>query len=85
MKKYVKPELYYENFELNQSIAVCGWKWGKTSLDKNSCTATQDTALGGMGITIFTEQPRCDFLDTDSSVQKYCYEVSTGSEGLWNS
>ena len=25
MKKYVKPEIYYENFELSQHIADCGW------------------------------------------------------------
>lgn len=25
MKKYVKPELYYEHFELTQHIAACGW------------------------------------------------------------
>ena len=27
MKKYVKPELFYENYELSQYIASCIAKW----------------------------------------------------------
>ena len=25
MKNYVKPELFFESYELSQNIAACGW------------------------------------------------------------
>lgn len=37
MKKYVKPELFYENYELSQHIAAC--HWDLNSADRGSCTA----------------------------------------------
>lgn len=38
MKKYVKPELYYESFELSQHIAGCEIKL--LAADAGACTAT---------------------------------------------
>ena len=41
MKKYVKPELFYEHYELSQHIADCAWEL--TSNDEYSCSAEADT------------------------------------------
>lgn len=39
MKPYVKPELYYESFELAQHIAGCSLKWNKFDAGQ-SCSAS---------------------------------------------
>ena len=54
MKPYVKPELYFESFELAQHIAACAWDM-KNNNDGNSCTAEWDTSFGGgpIGESIF--------------------------------
>ena len=40
MKKYVKPELFYESFELSQHIAGCNLTINKTAMaDVVNCTA----------------------------------------------
>lgn len=38
MKKYVKPELFYENYELTQYIASCGATWNNHGKDECSLT-----------------------------------------------
>ncbi len=48
MKKYVKPELYYENFELSQHIAACGIDVNFSSGTDYSCNPKLDGSfLGG--------------------------------------
>ena len=42
MKKYVKPELFYEHFELSTQVAACEFDHRGTLTDKNTCTFTQD-------------------------------------------
>lgn len=39
MKPYVKPELYYESFELAQHIAACSLTWNKLT-SETSCAAS---------------------------------------------
>ena len=82
MKPYVKPELFYESFELSQSVAACGWDMSNQS-DKNNCTAFGDEALGRFPVNLFTATPRCDV--TEDKVEGYCYEVSSGGMGIFNS
>ena len=43
VRAYVKPELFFENFELYRHIAKCEWVMNQT--DPNSCIAS------GSGIT----------------------------------
>ena len=43
MKKYVKPELFYENYELSQYVAGCGVKVKLNLADPGSCAGTSDT------------------------------------------
>lgn len=82
MKSYVKPELFYENFELSQSIAACGWDMSNHS-NKKSCTALGDEEWGHFPVTLFTETPRCDV--TEENAEAYCYEVSSDAYKLFNS
>lgn len=84
MKKYVKPDLTYENFELSQHIAACGIDVNLG--DTNSCNPTLDDEfwleLGGT--QVFGEGKTCD---TDIGViEVYCYTVGTNEAGkLFNS
>lgn len=70
MKKYVKPELFYEHFELSQHIADCGWEMQYAT--KESCNATPDLDhwAGYEGDTVFTLEPSCTITDWE----QYCYE-----------
>lgn len=81
MKPYVKPELFYESFELSQSVAACGWDMNQ--LDKNNCTALGDESWGRFPVNLFTDTPRCDV--TEETVEAYCYEVSSDAYKLFNS
>lgn len=82
-KPYVKPQLYYENFELSQHVAACGWDMSNQS-DKSNCTALGDEKLGNFPVSLFTGTPRCDVVPGDTG-ESYCYEPSKGAYGLFNS
>ena len=78
MKKYVKPELFYERFELSQHIADCGWELKHAD---GSCKANPDEKHWGSGAltdmgTLFTTALSCDN-KTDAGYQNYCYENGT--------
>lgn len=74
MKKYVKPELFYERYELSQHIADCQWEM--TYAKKEECIAETDkVAWGGYHDTLFTDYPRCNNVDWEN----YCYQ--TGAVG----
>lgn len=82
MKPYVKPELFFESFDLSQSIAACGWDM-KNQSDKRSCEATGDEDWGRFPINLFTDKPRCGI--TEENAEGYCYEVSEDGYKLFNS
>lgn len=81
-KPYVKPQLYYENFELSQHVAACGWDMDNQS-DKNNCTAIGDEEWGHFPVALFTTTDRCEI--TEDQAEGYCYEVSKGGMGVFNS
>lgn len=73
MKKYVKPALIVERYELSQSIAACAWD---LDFDSNqSCQAIPDKDFFGSSYngTMFTEQPRCTYV-FDEGYEDYCYQ-----------
>lgn len=79
MKKYVKPELFFESFELNQQIAVCDFDSENSLTDVDNCTF-RNLAWGE------------DFYFTNSNTtctaeaEGYCYQNSTSSlYGIFNS
>ena len=85
MKKYSKPEIYYEEFQMSQSIAACGWKVNST--DVQSCGATGDTErFGNPNVTLFNSGGPCD-LDASSAMKMgmnfnfYCYMTGAFSDG----
>lgn len=74
MKKYVKPELYYEDFELSQHIAMCDLKL--SSGDPASCKIVEDRVTGGELVGGFLDTTACAF-----SYENYCYTNGSGAMG----
>lgn len=74
MKKYVKPELFYEHYELSQHIADCAWEM--TYATKEVCVAKTDMAVWGCEDTLFTEQPRCN----NKEWENYCYQPGAADD-----
>lgn len=83
MKAYVKPELFYESFELSQHIAACGIDVNLA--DTTACIPSLDPDFWGMNDTVFTgEEQRCS-IDI-KVIEAYCYTVGTNEAGkLFNS
>ena len=80
MKSYVKPELFYESFEMNQSIAACGIDVINLG-DTISCTSRLDPEFwGGMSDTVFTNGKADCSMDI-KNIEVYCYTVGTNEAG----
>lgn len=81
MKSYVKPELYFESFELSEHIAACGLDMSN-STNVNNCTATADTTWG------YTE-PFIAFTGNNAGckevIEAYCYTTEDGGLNIFNS
>lgn len=71
MKKYVKPELIYEKFELTQHIADCAWEL--TNSTENTCSAQADPDyLPGFPNLFMSDASGCDLIPGEN-YQDYCY------------
>ena len=80
MKAYVKPELFYESFELSQHIALCQWDMSN-STDKTSCSALGDESLNTPAVMLFVaENQLCEEMCED-----FCYTKATNGVGVFNS
>ena len=78
MKKYVKPELFFEQFELSQHIADCAWEL--TTPTKDTCSATADpNMLPGFSNLFMNENNGCELIP-GISYGDYCYQ--DGSNGV---
>lgn len=83
MKKYVKPELYYENFELSQHIAACGIDVNN-STEQSNCAKLDETFWPGLGGTTVFSDNSCG-IDI-GALEVYCYTSGTSEAGrLFNS
>lgn len=83
-KSYVKPELFYESFVLNQSIAACGIDVNQG--DTSSCNPTLDSDFwGGANDPVFSSgDTRCS--TPVEIIDVYCYTSGTNEAGrLFNS
>ena len=69
MKKYVKPELIYESFELSQQIAACDYD-SKNTQSNEGCTFIADF---DPGVVIFNHG-KCN-----CPTESYCYHASSDS------
>lgn len=79
MKKYVKPELFYERYELSQHIADCAWEL-KNHSTTEACKAQADTDYLPFSPeeTLFTNSIGC-FYDK-SNYEDYCEQ--NGMKGV---
>lgn len=74
MKKYVKPELFFERYEPNQHIAACGFDLNQASEKVCGFIGEKDK---GMDYIIYTTAGICDNTDVDI----YCYQAD-GADGF---
>lgn len=80
MKKYVKPELFFERYELSQHIAACDYDSNHTA-DNEGCKFTGFNKDFGVQMTIFLTQGYCDVV-----ADSYCYHnAAPESYGIFNS
>ena len=73
LKKYVKPELIFESFELSQQIAACDYDSNNTLTDIG-CEFTGVNKDFGVPMTIFLEGNA----DCTTKAESYCYHGSSG-------
>lgn len=79
MKKYVKPELFYEQFELSTHIAACEIDYvdpngARTHSNMGACAGYPGTGLGlDPNVPVFTQDGICEMV-------YYCY--TNGVEGV---
>lgn len=82
MKPYVKPELYYENFELAQHIAGC-------SLTSNTSTSPVDCVyvgvIGDVEASWFITGSELCSKEGVVEAEGYCYTESTQNLATINS
>lgn len=81
MKKYVKPDLCYENFQLSHTIASCS-----VPLNHGAETCKFDSSdLGGNAgdFTIFTEGENCEV--GPDVYEDYCVYKSSDDYTIFNS
>lgn len=79
MKKYVKPMITLERFELSQNIAACAWDLNYA--DQNSCTASPDNDFffGSVTSNLFTQSNNDCKLIAGVNYEDYCYQNGANS------
>ena len=80
MKKYVKPELFFERYELSQHIAAC--TWDLNSANEEICdTFKGDPTMNPNidGFILLTTEKNCTFPGPN------CYMVAVSSMNIFNS
>ena len=77
MKKYVKPELFFEQFELSQHIADCAWEL--LTPTKDTCSATSDLDILGVLPNLFMNENNGCALIPGDNYQQICYQ--DGAQG----
>lgn len=70
MKNYVKPELFYERYELSQHIADCAWEYKNATGD--GCDLVADLNQIGDEGTLFNDGCSIPL----SKYEEYCYQNS---------
>lgn len=78
MKKYVKPDFYFENFQLSNYAAGCGI----TPVSSNFNTALTCVFNLVDGITVFNAQEICEKNTVTPDV--YCYQNGSGMTVAWS-
>ena len=82
MKQYVRPEVFFEHYELSQQVAACGWDLNQASAE--SCAAYYDENIKGQatsGPSIFNDRSYCGTTD----VEGICYTTAVETNRVFNS
>lgn len=85
MKAYIKPELFYERYEVSQHLADCAWEFNYA--DQNSCNATADPNLfGSVGnpVLFMSTANLCSPIDF-KEFEHYCYQNGAALQILFMS
>lgn len=77
MKTYVKPDLYYENFELSHNVASCSSLYKNDANHSNGNSCTLDA---GAGIIVFFDACTSQGYNVGDVFEEYCYQ--TGSDDM---
>lgn len=83
MKEYVKPELFFESFELSEQIATCKFNSNNSNTDVANCcfTGADEDSFIFHGIYFTEANQACS-----KKYDEYCYHSSTsGGLNLFNS
>ena len=76
MKAYVKPELFYERYELSKHIADCAWELNSGSTE--DCNLYYGDSGKNLGdFILFSSDLGCNL--TEDATEMYCYQA--GPEG----
>lgn len=76
MKVYVKPELFYERYELSQHVAACAWD------KQDNGTFKADAEFGYLDdLYLFTDASLCNV----TNVEEYCYTNGEVGKNQFNS
>lgn len=79
-KKYVKPELFFESFEMNTAIAACAGKIVNAQYGINTC----HVEIGG-GMTIFVQGANCIASPDNGGWDSLCYDIPSDANKLFYS
>lgn len=83
-RRYEKPALYFEEYELSSSIAGnCGNKLFQDKINSGSYTTC--TVDAGGGDFLFLDPYRGCNTDPGADGKLYCYQVPSTNEMLFNS
>lgn len=80
MKKYVKPELFYEHYELSQHIADCAWELTNSTKETCSAKADSDYLPHLSGANLFIDTDYGCVLIPGENYSDYCYH--DGAQGV---
>ena len=82
MKKYVKPELIFESFEMTQQIAVCDFDLVESTLSDTTCAFEGELLPGDTKIIFLDGGKGCKITD----IEDYCeHNGSSGTVIVFNS
>ena len=78
MKKYVKPMVAVERYELSQNISNCAWELNTATKETCQATADEDFLGSGWSGPLFMTQNGCTY-KSDGGYEDYCYQTGSGS------
>lgn len=82
MKKYIKPTIMLERYDLSQNIAACAWVMNNSP--EAGCVGEADEENWGTGMDGFLFADSCNYHVNDFG--GYCYQNSAdGTAPIFNS